>query len=183
MIPFPEKQYSVIYADPPWTYAKSGGKSKARGLAKQHYKTMPLADIKALPVAEIADDNCALFLWGTFPQMQQALDVIGAWGFNYYSAAFVWVKRNPKTGKDAFGMGYWTRANPEVCLLAIKGKMAPKRHDIRQLVYAPAKRHSEKPAIIRDLIVDLCGDLPRVELFARQTTPGWDAWGDECPGK
>lgn len=76
-------------------------------------------------------------------------------------------------------MGYWTRANPELCLLAFKGKMKPARHDIRQLVYAPAQRHSEKPSVIRERIVALCGDLPRIELFARQTTPGWDAWGDE----
>lgn len=172
-------KYSIIYADPPWEYSKSGGMKNSRGMAKQHYSTMKLEAIKALPVQSISDKNCALFLWATFPQIAQALALITAWGFTYFGAGFVWVKHNPKSGKDAFGMGYWTRANPELCLLAFKGKMKPVRHDIRQLVYAPAQRHSEKPSVIRDLIVELCGDLPRIELFARQTTPGWDAWGNE----
>ena len=172
-------KYSIIYADPPWEYSKSGGMKNSRGMAKQHYSTMKLEAIKALPVQSISAENCALFLWATFPQIAQALAVITAWGFTYFGAGFVWVKHNPKSGKDTFGMGYWTRANPELCLLAFKGKMKPARHDIRQLVYAPAQRHSEKPSVIRNLIVELCGDLPRIELFARQTTPGWDAWGDE----
>ena len=178
---FPDKKYNIIYADPPWEYRKTGGTQNSRGMAKQHYETMPVEDIKALPVQELAGDNCALFVWATFPQIQQALDVIRAWGFTYFGAGFVWVKRNPETGKDAFGMGYWTRANPEVCLLAFKGKMKPLRHDIRQLLYAPAGRHSEKPAEVRDLITQLCGDLPRIELFARQRVDGWDCWGNEVP--
>ena len=173
------KKYNIIYADPPWSYKKSGGKKSARGLAKRHYPTMTLDELCALPVGDLADKNCALFLWATFPQLHQALEVIRAWGFEYYGAAFVWVKRNPENGKDAFGMGYWTRANPEVCLLAFRGKMKPLRHDLRQLVYSPLRRHSEKPPEIRDSIVQLCGDIPRIELFARQRVPGWDCWGNE----
>lgn len=172
------KKYSIIYADPPWTYKASGGKKSARGLAKQHYNTMSLEDIMMLPVQEIVADNCALFLWTTLPKIPEAIKVIEAWGFSYFSAAFVWVKRG-RTGKDAVGMGYWTRANPEICLLAFKGRMKPQRHDIRQLLYAPARKHSEKPGEARDKIVQLVGDLPRIELFARQRAPGWDAWGDE----
>lgn len=177
----PRRRYSIIYADPPWSYPKTGGTTSSRGMAKQHYQTMPLEEICALPVGEIAAENCALFLWATFPQISQALAAIEAWGFTYFGAAFVWVKRNAKTGKDSFGMGYWTRANPEVCLLAFRGRMKPMRHDIRQLVYAPAGRHSEKPPEIRDQIVSLCGDLPRIELFARERAEGWDAWGSELP--
>ena len=172
-------KYNIIYADPPWSYPKTGGIKSSRGAAKQHYATMSLDEIKALPVDSIAGDNCALFLWATFPQIEQALEVIKAWGFEYFGAGFVWVKRNPKTGKDAFGMGYWTRANPEVCFLAFKGKMKPQRRDMRQLVYAAASRHSEKPHEVREKIVALCGDLPRIELFARQHTDGWDVWGNE----
>lgn len=174
-----DKKYNIIYADPPWTYAKTGGTKNSRGIAKQHYNTMSLSDIKGLPISTLAADNCALFMWATFPQIVQAIEAIKAWGFEYFNAAFVWVKRNPDTGKDAFGMGYWTRANPEVCLLAFKGKMKPVRHDIRQLVYAPAQRHSEKPNEVRNLIKELCGDLPRIELFARQSADGWDCWGNE----
>ena len=179
MISFPNKKYSIIYADPPWEYVKSGGKKSSRGMAKQHYETMTIDQIKSLPVQDIAENNCALFMWTTFPQIGAALDVIKSWGFTYFNAAFVWVKRNPVTGKDAFGMGYWTRANPEVCLLAFKGKMKPLKHNIRQLLYAPVQEHSKKPAETRDLIFSLCGNLPRIELFARQHTPGWEVWGNE----
>ena len=178
MIPFPDKRYSIIYADPPWTYEKSGGVKNSRGMAKQHYKTMSLDEIMALPVQDIAADNCALFLWATIPKFPEALRVIEAWGFSYFGGAFVWVKRNP-SGKDALGMGYWTRANPEICILAFRGRMKPQRHDIRQLLYAPARKHSEKPQEARERIVALVGDLPRIELFAREKVPGWDCWGDE----
>ena len=129
MIPFPDKRYSIIYADPPWTYEKSGGVKNSRGMAKQHYKTMSLDEIMALPVQDIAADNCALFLWATIPKFPEALRVIEAWGFSYFGGAFVWVKRNP-SGKDAVGMGYWTRANPEICILAFRGRLKPQRHDI-----------------------------------------------------
>ena len=179
MIPFPKRKYSIIYADPPWSYPKSGGNKSARGLAKQHYPTMNIEDIMKLPVHKISSDNCALFLWTTMPKIPEALQVIDAWGFKYFNAAFVWVKRNPDTGKDSVGMGYWTRSNPEICLLAFKGKMKPMRHDIRQLVYSPLRRHSEKPSEVRDKIVDLVGDLPRIELFARTRVHGWDSWGNE----
>ena len=178
MIQFPNKKYSVIYADPPWRYEKSGGKKSARGLAKQHYPTMTLDEIMELPVQKIAAENCALFLWATLPKLPDAIKVIEAWGFDYFGAAFVWVKRNP-SGKDAVGMGYWTRANPEVCILAFRGRLKPLRHDIRQLLYAPARKHSEKPKEARERIVALLGDVPRIELFARERADGWDCWGDE----
>lgn len=178
---FPDKKYNIIYADPPWTYPKTGGLESSRGMAKQHYSTMSLDDICSLPVSALAEENCALWLWATFPQIGSALKVIESWGFQYFNAGFIWIKRSLKTGKDALGMGYWTRANPEICLLAFRGKMVPLRHDIRQILYAPKGRHSEKPSEVRENIVSLCGDLPRIELFARQRAAGWDAWGDEVP--
>jgi len=172
------KKYQIIYADPPWSYLKTGGLKNSRGMAKQFYPTMDIGDIKSLPISEITDDNCALFLWATYPQLKNALDVIESWGFEYFGLAFNWIKQT-SSGKDFFGMGYYTRANPEMCLLAFKGKMKPLRHDIRQLLYAEVTKHSEKPPIVRDRIVELFGDIPRVELFARQKTEGWDVWGNE----
>ena len=173
-----EKKYQIIYADPPWTYEKTGGTKSSRGMAKQFYQTMSLEKICGLRVADIAADNCALLLWSTYPKLPEALEVIRAWGFSYFGLGFEWVKKT-KTGKDFFGMGYWTRANSEPCLLALKGKMTPLRHDIRQIVETKLEEHSRKPAVVRTLITQLMGDLPRIELFARQRTEGWDAWGNE----
>lgn len=173
-----DKKYSIIYADPPWTYPKTGGTKSSRGMAKQYYKIMPLEKIKALPVNKIGTNNCALFLWCTYPQLENGLEVINSWGFKYFGLAFDWVKKTSH-GKDFVGMGYWTRANPEPCLLAFKGKMRPQRHDVRQLLYAKIGAHSAKPAEAREKIVELVGDLPRIELFAREEATGWDAWGDE----
>lgn len=173
-----DKKYNVIYADPPWTYEKSGGTKSSRGMAKQFYKTMSLDEIKNLPVKKIADTDSVLFLWATFPKLPEALEVIKEWGYQYFGLAFCWVKKT-KRGKDFFGMGYWTRANPECCLMAIKGKPKPACHNIRQLIYAEIREHSRKPDIVRENIVELCGDVPRIELFARQTAEGWDTWGNE----
>lgn len=174
----PQKKYKIILADPPWTYPKTGGKKSSRGMAKQFYQTMTLKEICSLRVSEISDDDSALFLWTTFPQIPNALKVIESWGFTYFGLAFNWVKRT-KTGADFFGMGYWTRANPEICLLAIKGKPKPQSHSVRQMLYAQVQEHSKKPNEVRERIVELCGYLPRIELFAREKTEGWDVWGDE----
>lgn len=177
-------KYQIIYADPPWTYPKTGGTKSSRGMAKQFYPTMTIDEICSLPIREISDTNCLLFLWCPFPQISNGLKVMKSWGFEYFGLAFLWIKKT-NTGKDFFGMGYWTRTNPEPCFLAIKGKMKPHSHGIRQLIYAPIQEHSKKPTIIRDKIVELCGDLPRIELFARpisdlfQKDEGWDVWGNE----
>ena len=173
-----KNKYQAIYADPPWEYKKSGGKKNSRGMAKQHYNTMPLEEIKNLPIKDITEENAILFMWCTYPRYKEGLEVIEAWGFDYYGLGFEWVKKT-KNGKDHFGMGYWTRANPEPCLMAIKGKMKPLRHDIPQLIYAPLMEHSRKPDIARDNIVKLCGNIPRIELFARQTSDDWDCWGNQ----
>ena len=120
-------------------------------------------------------------MWATFPMLREALDVIEAWGFSYKTVAFNWVKQN-RNGTGIFmGLGNWTRSNSEICLLATKGK--PKRisGSVRSVVLSPLQQHSRKPAEIRDRIVELMGDLPRIELFAREATPGWDVWGNEAP--
>lgn len=174
-----QKKYQIIYADPPWNYPKTGGIKNSRGMAKQFYPTMTLSELELLSVDEITDTNCVLFLWTTYPQLPNALKLIRAWGFEYFGLGFEWIKRNPNTGKDAFGMGYWTRANPEPCLLATRGKPKPLSHSVRQLTYAPLGEHSAKPQVIRDKIIELCGDLPRIELFAREKPDGWDVWGNE----
>ena len=140
---------------------------------------MTTPEICALPVRELAAPDCTLFLWVTFPVLNEVFDVIRAWGFTYKTVAFCWVKRNPKSPGWFFGMGNWTRANAEICLLATKGNPKRKAADVSQLIVAPREEHSKKPDETRDRIVRLMGDLPRVELFARQKAPGWDVWGNE----
>lgn len=177
------KKYQIIYADPPWSYIDKMKMKGVHGMirgAESFYKTMPLEDIKKLPIQEIADEKCALFLWGTAPLIQDALDTIKAWGFRYINFGFGWVKKT-KTGKIHCGMGHYTRGNLEVCLLGLKNRMADKviDHSILQIVESVIMRHSQKPDEIRKRIVRLFGDLPRIELFAREKTEGWDAWGNE----
>lgn len=183
MIPFPEKTYQIIYADPPWEYRQSGGKNGSRGMAKTHYNTMPTEDICNMPVEKIAGGGAICFLWATFPTLPEALRVMEAWGFSYKGAAFVWVKKNRKSGGNFWGMGQYTRANAEVCLLGVskgfKASEQVKSHRVHQIVEAPVGRHSEKPDEVRRRIVELLGDVPRIELFARERAEGWDAWGNE----
>lgn len=140
---------------------------------------MSADDICSLPVADIAEDNSVLFLWVTFPNLQESFRVIKAWGFEYRTVAFVWVKRNKKAINWFMGLGYWTRANAEICLLAVKGKPKRVSKSVRQIIDSPIERHSKKPDETRERIIDLMGDLPRIELFARQKTDGWDVWGNE----
>ncbi len=170
----PEGKYSIIYADPAWNYYGDGYKNQ-----NQHYDTMSIDAICNLSVKDLADDNCILFLWVTFPILQEAFKVIEKWGFEFSTVGFNWVKSN-KNGKGFFfGLGNWTRANAELCLIATKGGIERKSASISQIIYEPVGKHSEKPAIVRDKIVELVGDLPRIELFARQKTEGWISWGDQ----
>ena len=169
------QKYQVIYADPPWDYQQC----RLSGSAKKHYPTMRIEELCALPVAEIADRDCALFLWATFPQLPEALRLIQAWGFVYKTVAFVWLKQNRKALTWFYGLGFWTRSNAEICLLATKGHPKRQSAGIHQLVISPVEHHSKKPDEVREKIVALMGDVPRIELFARQQTPGWDVWGNE----
>ena len=147
------------------------------------YPTMSIDQIKVLPVNQISDKDCCLFLWATMPKLPQATEVIKAWGFRHITTAFTWVKTNPVNGGIYSGMGHWTNGNPELVFLGKKGK--PKRiaKNIKQVVMAPRSRHSAKPDEVRDRIVQLMGDLLRVELFARKRVKGWDAIGNEIDGR
>ena len=177
--PFPDKRYSVIYADPPWSYRDKANAGK-RG-AGHKYTTQSQAWIEGLPVRQLALPDCALFLWVTMPKLDEVFggDLFRKWGFTFKTCAFTWVKTNERKPSLFWGMGRWTRANAELCLLATRGK--PKRiaANVHSVIQAPSLAHSEKPHETRDRIVQLMGDIPRIELFARQRVDGWDAWGNE----
>ena len=172
-----ETKYQIIYADPPWNSNSQFGRDKKKG-NEQHYPLMTLEDIKNLSIKDISADNCVLLLWIVDTQLFEAKEVIEAWGFTYKTVAFTWAKLTV-TGKDHFGVGMWTRKNPEMCLLATKGKPKRVSAGVRQLQHHKKREHSRKPDEIRDEIVRLCGDLPRVELFCRHPKEGWDVWGNE----
>ena len=169
------RKFNILYADPPWKYERN----KVQGAAENHYPTMSIEQLCALDVEKITDENCTLFLWSTFPFLPEALRLIKAWGFMYKTTAFVWLKQNRKNKDWFFGLGFWTRGNAEICLLATKGKPKRKSAKVSQLIISPIDKHSKKPDIVREKIVELMGDLPRIELFARQTTPGWEVFGNE----
>ena len=169
------KKYSVIYADPPWKYRAT---SNARS-PEAHYPTMRTQDICALPVSEIADENCALFIWATMPKLKEAFAVIEAWGFKFKTAAFVWIKLNPNSDRLFWGMGAWTRSNAELCLFAAKGQPQRKSASVHQVIISHVEEHSKKPEEARRRIEALMGDVSKIELFARRTSLGWDVWGNE----
>lgn len=171
------KKYQIIYADPPWNFNFRKRKGLSQQAKDRLYDTMKPKNIMALPINKLADNNCILFLWVMNSEIPLALECIKAWGFQYKTVAFTWVK----TRKTAyhFGGGNWTRSNPELCLLATKGKIRRISRSIRNLVISPLQQHSKKPDLIRNKIISLVGDLPRIELFARQRTNGWDIWGNE----
>jgi len=176
---FPDKKYGIIYIDPAWEYeCKSvGGSGTSSSDCK--YDVMSHAELKELSIQKIADENCILFCWATYPKLPDAIDLIRSWNFNYKTVAFTWIKTNKKASGYFMGMGRWTRANPEIVLLATKGK--PKRLDagISNLIVSPIQEHSKKPNIVRDKIIQLVGDLPRIEIFGRTKVHGWDVIGND----
>ena len=168
------EQYRVILADPPWDYRAWNPKTSQRYVGNQ-YRTMTPERIQALPLAA---DNCALFLWATMPTLPQALTTMAAWGFDYRTVAFTWVKTT-KAGTPSLGMGFYTRANAELCLLGIRGVVKRKAKDVPQVILSSRRQHSRKPDEQYDRIMRLFAG-PYLELFARQQWPGWDVWGDEA---
>ena len=174
-----EKKYDIIYADPPWAYHDTlGGNAK---MGAMPYPTMTNEEICAMPIGnKIAKKDSILFMWATMPKLQEALDVIKAWGFKYKTCAFCWVKQNPKSGGVYAGLGRWVQGNAELCLLATKGHPHRISKSVKQIVMAPRGRHSAKPSEVRDRIIQLMGkDTDRIELFARDYADGWDCWGNE----
>ena len=183
----PKDGYQVIYADPAWSFnnKKTGGSMKSG--AENQYQVMTLEDLKALPVHDITADNAILVMWYVGAMPQEAIDLVHAWGFNLKNMnGFVWNKLT-KTGKPYFGMGFYTRAGSESVLIATKGKYKPNSHSVRAVFNAESQiqfeavvgRHSAKPIRVRDLIVELAGDVPRLEMFAREKIKGWHSWGNE----
>jgi N6-adenosine-specific RNA methylase IME4 len=189
----PRGHYGVIYADPPWRW-ESWGKYRGQraGLAPmgdrsadKHYLTAEATDIQCLPVADLAAPDCVLFMWATWPLLPEALDTIAAWGFDYKTCAFDWMKANNRQ-PDMFredadvqvGLGYWTRANSEPCLLATRGKPKRLHADVRMGVIEPRREHSRKPDCIPARIERLVAG-PYLELFARTRRDGWDVWGNQ----
>jgi N6-adenosine-specific RNA methylase IME4 len=176
--------YRVIYADPPWTFSTYSRKGKGRS-AEAYYDCMSLADIKALPVAEWAAADCMLLLWTTDPLLPTALDVLSAWGFTYKTVGFYWAKLNKSADPIIYrdtsffaGLGFWTRANPEMCLLATRGHPHRRNANVRKLIVSPRREHSRKPDEAYGRIERLC-EGPYLEMFARSSRPGWDGWGAE----
>lgn len=188
-----DKKYNIIYADPPWPYDNEKGNDPKMGGFT--YPSMDLEDIKNLPINEISNKNSVLFLWATMPKLIEAFEVIESWGFKYTTCAFVWVKLNKKSKFDTkryndkrydiieggiySGLGHWTNGNVELCLFAKKGSLPRQQKNVKQLIFSPLGRHSAKPQEVKKRITDLMGDIPRIELFARDLTYGWDAWGNE----
>lgn len=188
------KKYNILYADPPWRYRDKlrtqGGGSESK------YPTMTVQQIADLPVRGIVADDALLFLWVTWPFLYQSEVVLWSWGFKYKTIAFVWLKTNARrdpvqgsffaddyfTVDDFLGMGTWTRSNSEIVILGTRGKPKRASASVRQLIFAPIMEHSRKPAEVRDKIVTLAGDRPRLELFARARAQGWDAFGNQVEG-
>ena len=174
------RKYSIIYADPPWRYKVWSRDTGLGRSADSHYSTMEKQDIEALPINEISNKDSVLFLWVTAPCLEQGLELVKKWGFKYKTIGFNWVKQNKKSDSLFWGMGYYTRANAEICILATKGKTLPRiSRRVHQVVLSHVEEHSKKPNEVRKRIVELFGDLPRIELFARKYADGWDCWGNE----
>ncbi|WP_026987048.1 MT-A70 family methyltransferase [Fodinicurvata fenggangensis] len=178
-------RYRVIHADPPWYFKNFSEKGEGRN-AVSHYDCMEIDDICKMRVSEFADDDCILFIWVTDPFLPRALDVIKSWGFTFKTVGFYWAKlnqsadRNCVSEKDFFcGLGYWTRANVEQCLLATRGKPPRKARDVRRLIVDHRREHSRKPEEAYQRIERLT-DGPYLELFGRQSRPGWDVLGDQA---
>ncbi len=169
--------YGLIYADPPWKFSVYSDKGKGRS-AEAWYDCLTLDEIKALPVRDMAATDCVLLMWVTDPFLKKGFEVIESWGFEYKTVGFYWVKQNPGPVYP-IGTGYWTRANPEQCLLATRGSPRRINADVRKLVLSPRREHSRKPDELYKMIERLCAG-PYLELFARQQVPGWDNMGNEA---
>ncbi len=187
----PAGPFKLIYADPPWSFATWSHRGQGKG-ASQHYDVMTLDDIAALPVAEVAAQDAALFLWVVQPMLPEALRLIEAWGFTFKTVAYCWVKikgvaeRNGQdrlfyAGEDVrLGLGYHTRSGMEQCWLATRGKGYDRlAQGEAQVVFSPLREHSRKPDEIAESIVRLTGEVPRLEMFARTARPGWEVFGNQ----
>lgn len=178
MIALPEGKYAAILADPPWLFGTWGLHPSGRS-AEKKYGCMTVDEICELPIGDLCADDAVLFLWVCWPHLAQSLSVIGAWGFTYKTEAFSWVKVLPDTPrKPRIGLGYWTRANTDPCLLATRGNPKRLHKDVGQVIAEPIREHSRKPDCVHDRIERLVAG-PYLELFGRANRPGWTVWGNE----
>jgi N6-adenosine-specific RNA methylase IME4 len=171
-----DRKYAVIYADPAWSFYTYSKKGKGRS-AENYYPTESLDAIKRTPVAKLAADNCTLLLWAVCPELPGAFEVIRAWGFEYKTVGFSWIKTT-KNGKLHIGMGYHTRANLEVCLLATRGNPKRLTKGVHQVVIDKVGRHSKKPYEVRSRIEKLLAG-PYLELYGRRPYEGWTVFGNQ----
>lgn len=182
-----DKKYNIIYADPPWSYGDVHTWHKMGGGVSRHYKTMSIKEIENLAsnIQNLAADDCLLFIWATFPNLKECLQIIDKWGFKYKTLGFSWIKTNKKNKKPCFGIGFYTKSNCEVCLLGVKGKPGNiiQSNKISSCIISERREHSRKPDEARERITQLVGQVPKIELFARQETDGWDCWGNEVGGE
>ena len=185
MIPFPDKKYNIIYADPAWhlTYVKQWNRNpkikEKYKIVKLPYPTLTDEEIINLPVKNITADDAILFIWCIDSRIPILKDVMNNWGFTFKTVGFVWNKTAKTTNGVNATIGKYTRKSCEFCFIGTKGKSLAKLHYQNQYYPEPKRKHSQKPDKIRDMIVTMCGDLPRIELFARERTEGWDCWGNE----
>jgi len=175
------KRYQIVFLDPPWSYSDKCHAGQ-RGVDYK-YSTMTLEELKRLNIPNICADNCAMFMWATAPQMPVAIELMKNYGFVYKTIAFTWIKHYVKSGKLTWGMGSYTRSNPEFVLLGMKGKLKRLDAGVHSVIQAPRLGHSEKPHEVNNRIVRLYGDLPRIELFARHPLEDWDCLGTEINGQ
>ena len=170
-------KYDVIYADPPWCYGE-GTAITPNSYSKSHYNVEKWQDIKEIPVKNISNDDCVLFLWATGPHLQHAFEVMNSWGFTYSTMGFVWDKQKPV-------VGHYTMSSTEFCLIGKKGKIPAPRgaRNVRQFLSAKRGKHSTKPEEIASRINDMFPHQNKVELFARKRRKGWDCLGDALTGK
>jgi N6-adenosine-specific RNA methylase IME4 len=182
------ERFAVICLDPPWTFSTWSENGKGRS-AEQHYRCQPRNFIRALPIADLAAPNCAVFVWTTDPMLPETFEILRAWGFEYKTVGFVWVKTlksAPVFGSFAqqlhWGQGYYTRSNPEYCLLAGRGRLLRLDKGVHQVIVSPVQEHSRKPdeALIR---IERLFDGPYLEMFARRPRSGWTCFGDELEAK
>lgn len=201
--------YNLIYLDPPWQYnSRANHKTRFRGGAGGHYPLMPMQDIAALPIRALAAPACAVLMWCTFPYLDAQIRLFAHWGFRFRTQLLTWIKLNPRgydipqddpcysASKDYvryagdglyhsvfFGVGYYAKSNPEVCLLGMRGQVPTISNHVSSVIHAPRRAHSQKPDEAYVRIEQLFGDIPRIELFARTHRPGWDVMGNAVDGQ
>ncbi len=184
MIPFPDKKYDVIYADPAWHYGSKSAVNNSKGNKikelKEHYPTLKRSELIALPIKDIAEDDCAMFMWVTDSHLNEGIELMKEWGFQYKTIAFNWIKLTSK-GNYCKNVAPWTMKSSELCLLGIKGKMIKHKtsNNVESLILAERTQHSKKPQEARNRICKLFAKTSKIELFARQKVEGWDSWGNE----